>query len=392
MIQVQQGSQILAVTSPMPPERRNRELSKTLPSRSQSRSDSKGSGAGGGDTNSAGAQRRARSRAEGERMIDPYSKAFTSQFDFKGFRGQPSPGSSPSQRRAITPSPQHQSFEKDTLFGPGAVQTSLAGGTPSTDMSWTVGGGTQFSRGVRKLQKELHRDHAMPFTVMQDTLMMQREAGADCKTQLKESLLEATGQQPPDEVVEELVSYCNGKDDFQFGELADALWQDDLVRSPGNTQFRTEVTPNKYFFNANSISGFYNDNVEPSVRMFGVKRASSSVKYDLFTNASRREIFNSPVPPEITKQVQDSVHMVPDQHPVTQRPMDPYLSYMTMKQGRRYGLMQRNLPINIITVQPLENQASGVDKEWKSLPTFSLAFSKLHTGHLKGMEWRNRVF
>lgn len=271
-------------------------------------------------------------------------------------------------------------------------QTRSQGGrieTAGSEMSWAFGN-SKFGTGVRRLQKHLHKDEAIPFSVMQDAVRMHREKGADCRTQLTESIFEATGQRPSNEVVEELAICCEGSDNFKFGSLAEALWQENLVRGKDETKYRKHSTPVKHFFHSKSGPGFYNDNVRPSVNVFGVKKGSSSVQYDLFTNQNRRQIVNSPVPHNISQAVAQTLHIVPDQHPVTSRPMDPYLSYITMKQGKRCGIRQRNLPINIITLQP--HDKCFVNKEWQSVPTVSLAFSKLHTGHMQGAEWRNRVF
>jgi|SaaInl85LU_5_DNA_1037374.scaffolds.fasta_scaffold178955_2 hypothetical protein len=69
-----------------------------------------------------------------------------------------------------------------------------------------------------------------------------------------------------------------------------------------------------------------------------VKKGYSSVRYDMFSNGPRdRSVILSQVEPRVLQAVESSMgfERLPSRHHVTMRPLDPYLSYLTVGQGRK---------------------------------------------------------
>ena len=95
----------------------------------------------------------------------------------------------------------------------------------------------------------------------------------------------------------------------------------------------------KYLFLVGSGAGCYNDNIEPNPSLFGVKKGSSSVRYSLFTNENvdLSTTFKL-VPPDMMKAVDDDMKISVSHHPGTGRPLDSWLSYLAVSQGKKCGM------------------------------------------------------
>mmetsp|Transcript_1258 Transcript_1258/g.2087 ORF Transcript_1258/g.2087 Transcript_1258/m.2087 type:complete len:281 (+) Transcript_1258:61-903(+) len=256
--------------------------------------------------------------------------------------------------------------------------------------------GEGLSDELHTIQKLLHKDEAQPFQVLQQHVFNAQEDEAAATRQLEEGVFAATGHRPTSGCVDEMLSLMTGAEkesSLSYATLASSLWSDELVQYPRKPDPRKDKHHNRHLFLANSTSGFYNDNIAPKPSIYGLKKGSSSVRYDLFTNQNAGKLYST-VPKSIMDEVDRQLKIVASEHPKTKRPMDPLLSYLTISQGKRCiidakATGSRELPIDIIKVKPRKVEQS---EEWSSLPRFSLSFSKLHLGQLKGAERKNCCF
>jgi hypothetical protein len=124
-----------------------------------------------------------------------------------------------------------------------------------------------------------------------------------------------------------------------YKELLQVVWDENYLEvpkggvKPGRGQYM------KYLFLVGSSAGCYNDNIDPKPSLFGVKKGSSSVRYSLFTNdeVDQSTTFKL-VPEHMMKAVDADMKVSVAQHPTTGRPLDPWLSYLAVSQGKRCSI------------------------------------------------------
>lgn len=157
---------------------------------------------------------------------------------------------------------------------------------------------------------------------------------------MKNALCIATGGTllPSDALIQELRTLSRAEPGKQvdYKQVLQVIWDDKHVAVPMGRVKPGRENKMKYLFLVGSGAGCYNDNIEPQPSLFGVKKGSSSVRYSLFTN---KDVDVSTtfklVPADMMRAVDADMKMSVAQHPSTGRPLDPWLSYLAVSQGKK---------------------------------------------------------
>jgi hypothetical protein len=180
-------------------------------------------------------------------------------------------------------------------------------------------------------------------SALQKALVFDKQNDASRATvdeELKRAVAVATDNKvvPSDALVAELRQLSRARPGKQvdYKELLQVVWDEKLMEMP-----KRDVKPGrseylKYLFLVGNSAGCYNDNIEPKPSLFGVKKGSSSVRYSLFTNndVDLSTTFKL-VPEQMMKAVDDDMKVSVSYHPTTGRPLDPWLSYLAVTQGKK---------------------------------------------------------
>mmetsp|Transcript_45578 Transcript_45578/g.108293 ORF Transcript_45578/g.108293 Transcript_45578/m.108293 type:complete len:254 (+) Transcript_45578:3-764(+) len=250
------------------------------------------------------------------------------------------------------------------------------------------------SSEMKEMQKRLHQNEG--FRTLQETLLEQTRGGGDSpKVQdpalLAAALEKATSLKPSPALLEEVAAIaCQGGGTWSYSTLADSLWDDEIAGRPMTQALDKGGRPKKHLFLPLAATGFYNDNVEPRPSLFGIKKGSSSVRYNLFNNEYGKAL-NKTVAPELLAAVDRDMKVVPASHPTTLRPLDPVMAYLYLQQGKRCGdrgEVHQEMPMDILK----HTQRHSDAVEWQSLPTYSFSFTKAQSGSFYGCERRNQLF
>ena len=166
------------------------------------------------------------------------------------------------------------------------------------------------------------------------------QAGISKDDALKNALWTATGGtlSPSDALIQELRTLSRAEPGKQvdYKQVLQVIWDDKHVEVPMGGVKPGRENKMKYMFLVGSGAGCYNDNIEPQPSLFGVKKGSSSVRYSLFTN---KDVDVSTtfklVPADMMRAVDADMKMSVAQHPSTGRPLDPWLSYLAVSQGKK---------------------------------------------------------
>jgi len=200
-----------------------------------------------------------------------------------------------------------------------------------------------YSQELKSLQTTLLSNEGRPLSALQKALVFDKqndESRATVDEQLKRAVAVATDNTvvPSDALVAELRQLSRARPGKQvdYKELLQVVWDEKLMEMP-----KRDVKPGrgdylKYLFLVGKGAGCYNDNIEPKPSLFGVKKGSSSVRYSLFTNndVDLSTTFKL-VPEQMMKAVDDDMKVSVSYHPTTGRPLDPWLSYLAVSQGKK---------------------------------------------------------
>jgi hypothetical protein len=205
-----------------------------------------------------------------------------------------------------------------------------------------------YSKELTELQVKLMGDAGKPFAELQKALVFAPESGAGKGTgsnddKMKKAIAIATGDANPvsDDLIQELRSLTKTKPGKQidYETMMQVVWDDKYLDLPKGSVKPGRGLFMKYLFLVGSGAGCYNDNLEPNPSLFGVKKGSSSVRYSLFTNENvdLSTTFKL-VPPDMMKAVDADMKISVSHHPATGRPLDPWLSYLAVSQGKKCGM------------------------------------------------------
>ena len=200
-----------------------------------------------------------------------------------------------------------------------------------------------YSQELKALQSTLLSNEGRPLSALQKALVFDKQNDASRATvdeELKRAVAVATDNKvvPSDALVAELRQLSRARPGKQvdYKELLQVVWDERLMEiskrdvKPGRGEYL------KYLFLVGNSAGCYNDNIEPKPSLFGVKKGSSSVRYSLFTNndVDMSTTFKL-VPEQMMKAVDDNMKVSVSYHPTTGRPLDPWLSYLAVSQGKK---------------------------------------------------------
>jgi hypothetical protein len=200
-----------------------------------------------------------------------------------------------------------------------------------------------YSEELKALQRTLLSNEGRPLSTLQKALVFDKQNDASRATvdeELKRAVAVATDNKvvPSDALVAELRQLSRARQGKQvdYKELLQVVWDENLMEMPKRDFKPGRSEYLKYLFLVGNSAGCYNDNIEPKPSLFGVKKGSSSVRYSLFTNndVDLSTTFKL-VPEQMMKAVDDDMKVSVSYHPTTGRPLDPWLSYLAVSQGKK---------------------------------------------------------
>uniref|UniRef100_A0A7S4KZ12 Uncharacterized protein n=1 Tax=Guillardia theta TaxID=55529 RepID=A0A7S4KZ12_GUITH len=182
---------------------------------------------------------------------------------------------------------------------------------------------------LEELKQKLHDDEGRPFSRLQKHLLDKQEE--DEKLSLQQALLDATGMSLSEGAMEELGRLSGTYRDYS--KILNSLWDERMLHRQTEVEEKRKGPSHapRYLFFYNRPAGFYNDNIEPSPHFYGVKKSSSSVRYNLFTN-ERTDMLAKTLPRSFVDRLDAEMKIVPANHPVTKRPLDPWLCHLSIGQ------------------------------------------------------------
>ena len=257
---------------------------------------------------------------------------------------------------------------------------------------------------LKALQARLMADEGRPCSILQKELVYSgwhhshggqhhsdENRDTDHDGRLKQAIMTATGHEPSRTLIKELraLSHAEKGSQVDYDKLLEVVWDQEAFQSPQRVMAPGRGNVPKYLFLVGQGAGCYNDNIQPQPSLYGVKKGSSSVRYSLFTNepVDLTSTFKL-VPPPMMKAVDDSMKMMISQHPVTGRPLDPWMAYLAASQGKRCGMGPPDQRFDILKM----TQKTGQSREWDCLPNISFGkFTKMHKGQWHAAERRNLI-
>jgi len=155
---------------------------------------------------------------------------------------------------------------------------------------------------------------------------------------LKNAIGAATDIKASDALVSELRGLAQAQPGQQidYEQMLQVVWDDKYLQTPTGGVKPGRGNVMKYLFLGGCGAVCYSDSFEAQPTLFGVKRGSSSVRYSLFTNENvdmTRQL--KLVPADMIKVVDSDMKMSIARHPKTLRPLDPWLSYLAVSQGKK---------------------------------------------------------